>query len=74
MIPGWVKVAKLADALLSLDGYVTNRQAEEIKQLYANLEEVDKKPLVFAPKFRKGKGKFHKKNKSGHVGTDAMAR
>ena len=53
---------------------ITNRQAEQIKQLYDNLEEVYKKPLVFAPKLREGKGRFHKKKKSGHVGTDAVAR
>lgn len=74
MIPGWDKVVKLADSLLSLDGYVTNRQADQIKQLYHNLEEVDKKSIAFTPKYKQGKGRFHKKKKSGHVGTDSMAR
>ena len=73
-IPGWDKVAKLSSALLALDGHVTNRQANEIKQLYLNLEEYDKKALVFTPRYKKAKGRFLKKKSSGHVGTEAMAR
>ena len=53
-IPGWDKVGKLASALLALDGHVTNKQAAEIKQLHLNLEEFDRKALVFTPKFKKG--------------------
>lgn len=47
IIPGWDEVAKLADALLSLVNYVTNRQANQIKQLYYHLEYVDKKHITF---------------------------
>ena len=73
-IPGWDKVAKLASALLALDGHVTNKQADEITQLYLDLEEYDKKALVFMPKYKKAKGRFLKKKASGHIGTEAMAR
>jgi hypothetical protein len=73
-IPGWDKVGKLANALLALDSHVTNKQAGEIKQLYLNLDEYDKKPLMFSPRYKKAKGRFLKKKKTGHVGTEAMAR
>jgi hypothetical protein len=60
---------------LALDGYVTNKQAAEITQLYLNLDEYDKKALVFPPKFKKkSKGLFLKKKACGHIGTAAMAR
>ncbi|CAB3994603.1 Hypothetical predicted protein [Paramuricea clavata] len=73
-IPGWDKVGKRANALLALDSHFTNKQAGEIKQLYLNLDEYDKKPLVFSPRYKKAKGRFLKKKKTGHVGTEAMAR
>ena len=41
--------------MLALDGNVTNKQADEITQLYLDLEEYDKKPLAFLPKFKKAK-------------------
>ena len=72
-IPGWDKVGNLASALLALDGHVTNKQAAEIKQLHLNLEEFDRKALVFTPRFKKAKGRFLKKKSSGHVGTEEMA-
>lgn len=47
-IPGWDKVDKLAGALVKLRGLcVTNKQAVEIQQLYHDLHEFDKRPLVF---------------------------
>ena len=55
-IPGWDKVGKLAIALLAFDGqfgHVTNKQANEIKKLYLDLDEYDKKAIVFSPKFKK---------------------
>ena len=49
-ILGWEKVDKLARALVKLQGLsVTNAQASEIKELYHDLLEFDKKPLVFSP-------------------------
>ena len=73
-IPGWDKVGQLASALLTLNGHVTNKQAAEITKLYHNLDEYDKKALVFAPKLKNPKGRFLKKKVSGHIGTEAMAR
>ena len=73
-IPGWDKVGKLASALLALNGHVTNKRAAEITQLYLNLDEYDRKALVFPPKFKRAKGRFLKKKTSGHIGTAAMAR
>jgi hypothetical protein len=52
----------------------TNRLTSEIKQLYLNFDEYDKKPLMFSPRYKKAKGRFLKKKKTGHVGTEAMAR
>ena len=55
-IPGWDKVGKLAIALLALNGqfgHVTNKQANEVKKLYLDLDEYDKKAIVFSPKFKK---------------------
>ena len=60
--------------MLALDGHVTNKQTAEITKLYNNLEEYDKKALVFKPRYKKAKGRFLKKKSSGHVGIEAMAR
>jgi hypothetical protein len=73
-IPGWDKVGKLASALLALDGHVTNKQATEIARLYHNLEDYDRKALVFTPIAKKANGRFLKKKASGHIGTEPMAR
>ena len=73
-ILGWDKVGKLASALLALDGHVTNKQANEMKILYLDLDEYDKKAIAFFPKFKKAKGEFLKKKSTRHVGTEAMAR
>lgn len=76
-IPGWDKVDKLAKALVKLRGLcVTNSQAKEIQQLYHDLPEFDKRPLVFQPTPRRpSTGRFGRsKRESGHVNVDAMKR
>ena len=58
-------------ALLALDGqfsHVTNKQANEIKKLYLDLDEYEKKAIVFSQSSKKPK------KSTGHVGTEAMAR
>ena len=76
-IPGWDRVNKLAEALLSLSGLVvTNAQARNIKALYDSLVDPDKKPLIFKPHLiRKPRGRFARQkgsHHSGHVGVEAM--
>ncbi len=76
-IPGWDKVDRLATALLDLRGMcVSASQAEQIKRLYNDLAEFDRRPLVFKlrkPKVdrpgRFGKRKFHH---SGHATVDMV--
>ena len=47
-IPGWKKVDRLARALIDLKGFcITNQQARVIQELYLDLLEYDKRPLVF---------------------------
>ena len=46
----WDKVDALAEALVSLRGLsVTSTQAEKLIELYANLPDFDKKPIIFNP-------------------------
>ena len=76
-IPGWNKVDKLAGALVKLRGLcVTNSQAVEIQQLYHDLHDFDKRPLVFQPRAQlPPRGMFgRKKRENGHIGIDAMQR
>ena len=64
--------------MISLTGLsVSNMQAREITQLYANLDDYDKKPIMFKPRpVRHPKGRFaqSKANRSGHVTIEAMKR
>ena len=56
---------------------VTNSQAREIKQLYDDLLDYDKKPLVFKPKLQKPqRGRFacSKSSRSGYVNISSMKR
>lgn len=76
-IPGWDKVDDLAKALIGLSGLsVTNSQAKEIKRLYLNLLEFDKRPLMFkSGPYRPPKGRFGRtKRLGGHVNVDSMKR
>ena len=74
-IPGWDKVNRLAEALLKLGSFVTNLEVSNIKRLYDDLDEFDRRGLKFSPRFKKGKGRFHKsKNRSAHIGVESMAR
>ena len=76
-IPGWEKVDRLARALLKLKGLcVTNTQAEELKTLYSQLLQYDKKPITFHPrKLRPTRGRFARsKNKPDYADVDAMKR
>lgn len=75
-IPGWDKVYQLARALLALDGLgLTNAQAREIKELYHQLEEYDKRPLQFTPcKHKKPLGCFGRSKRVDNVSLDYMKR
>ena len=77
-VPGWDKVDKLAEALINMEGlFVTNAQAEVVKQLYDNLLDYDKEPLKYHPMYqtpRSTHGRFARKYRSGHVGVETMKR
>ena len=76
-IPGWEKVDRLARALLNLKGLcVTNAQAEELKTLYSQLLDYDKRPITFQPqKIKRTRGRFARsKNRVEYAGVDAMKR
>ena len=74
-IPGWEKVDRLAKALLSLKGLcVTNTQAEELKTLYSELLDYDRRPITFQPRqIKRTRGRFAR-SKKGYAGVDAMKR
>ena len=63
---------KLARALVALQGLcVTESQASEIKKLYHNLLEFDKKPLVFSPrKLQAPRGRFARSKGQAIAGVD----
>ena len=76
-IPGWDKVDRLAVELLSLKGIsVMKKQAERVIHLYDELDEYDKRPLTYKSVIWKpSAGRFARsKHRSGHVGTEAVAR
>ena len=76
-IGGWEKVDRMARTLLNLKGLcVTNAQAKELKMLYSQLLDYDKKPVTFQPRqIKRTRGKFARsKNREGHAGVDAMKR
>ena len=79
-IPGWDKVDRLAKALVDLSGLsITNNQARNIKVLYDELLEFDKRPLVFAPRpLKPPQGRFARSKSSsyrvGSVTTDHVKR
>ena len=74
-IPGWEKVDRLAKALLDLKGLcVTNAQAKELKMLYSQLLDYDKRPITFQPRqIKRPRGRFAR-SKGGYAGVDAMKR
>lgn len=75
-IPGWDRVEKLARALINLRGLsVSSTQAAEIKELYSNLLEFDKKPLVFKARLLSSpRGRFGRSKGKSHVGVDHVKR
>jgi len=69
-------VSKLAEALIGLSGLgVTNDQARDIVKLFDNLEEYNKKPLVFYPA-KQGQlcGRFGRSKRVGHINVEKMKR
>lgn len=75
-IPGWDKVDKLARALLELQGLsVSSNQAAHIKELYGNLLDYDKRPLVFPPRLLSPPhGRFGRSKRPAQVGQDHVKR
>lgn len=71
-IPGWDRVDKLAKFLVELQGLcVTSSQATLIKELYADLLEYDKKPLVFPPRLLSPpRGRFGRSKRPTQAGQD----
>ena len=67
---------KLARALVKLRGLsVTNTQAAEIKVLYNNLLEFDKRPLTFSPRVHQApRGRFARSESKAQsiIGLDHM--
>ena len=67
----------MARALLDLEGLcITNAQAKEIKDLYSQLMEFDRRPITFKPRAVKpARGRFGRsKNRVGYNTVDAMKR
>ena len=76
-LPGWDRVARLAEALLATKGLcVTAGQVADIVRLWEALDPVDRRPTSFAPSGlpREARGRFARKYRSGHVGVEATAR
>jgi len=77
-IPGWGKVDILARALLNQDGIsIKTSEANNIIKLYGELNDYDKKPLVYQPiKMNPQRtSRFSRKKKqSGYIGDVAMKR
>ena len=75
-ITGWDKVDKLARALINTKGLcISMVEADNIKRLYHNLIEFDKKPVVYKPiPHRQPKGRFARSKRSGHATVDLMKR
>eukprot|EP00794_Sanderia_malayensis_P021122 gene21122-23194_t len=76
-IPGWDKVNHLAKFLVGMTGISVSRaEAVRVKELYAALEDFDRKPLVYKSVLKNpSQGRFARsKHRSGHVGVDSIAR
>ena len=76
-ISGWDRVDALAKVLMSLRGLsVSNADAQNIIQLYNNLDDYHKRPLVYKSIVKRpATGRFGcKKKRSGHIGVVAMKR
>ena len=74
-IPGWDEVNQLVRALIGLSGLsVMNDQARNIQQLYADLQDYDKRPLTFTPRQPTAlRGRFAR-FKGGYTTIDQMKR
>lgn len=77
-IPGFDKVDALAMALMECNGLAVNgTEVKKIKNLYDQLEEYDKRPILFKPRCQRKKnasGRFKKKNRSGYKSIETMKR
>ena len=75
-IPGWDKVYQVASALLATEGFgVTNAQAREIRGLYKQLLECNRRPLTFEPQLlKKTSGRFGRSKRTGNVSIEYMKR
>ena len=73
-VSGWQKVDKLARALLRMDGLsIQASEANEVVQLYDQLEPFDKKPLTYKSVLKKvSSGRFGSRKRLRHVGIVAM--
>ena len=68
---------RLARALIDLKGLcITNQQARVIQDLYHDLLEYDKKPLVFraSETITPAQGRFGRSKRGGHTNVDNMKR
>lgn len=75
-IPGWTKVDRLARHLVGLNGIsLTNSDVERIIQLYEQLEDHDKEPVIYKPvKKTPTKGRFASRKREGHTSQTLMKR
>ena len=67
---------ELAKALIELDGLaVTTSQDQEIEDIYKRLVDYDKTPILFKPQpQRPFRGRFGRKQQSGHMSVETMKR
>ncbi|PIK44872.1 hypothetical protein BSL78_18257 [Apostichopus japonicus] len=73
-IPGWEKVAALAQALLDLKGIsLTSSDAKKIIKLYDDLADYDKQPLTYRLRMKASRGRFAR-SKHGYVGAEVVKR
>ena len=69
-------MSKLVEALLGLSGLgVINDQAKDIMKLFENLEEYDKRLLVFyTARQRQLCGRFGRSKRVGHISVEKLKR
>ena len=75
-IPGWDKVAQLAEVLIQLTGIAVSAvQVSQIKALYNGLEEYDKRAEeVHFKSHRQLRGRFCSQKRTGHISREQMRR
>ena len=76
--PGWDKIDALACAFLALKGLsIKASEVDNIKQLYQNLLEFDKRSLQFSPRVKalRRQGRFAKsRSQSSYISIDCIKR